>query len=286
MRTNCARRSKLLGWAVANTGVIAREWDPRRHQVNMELIFSGDRLRRPRGQAGIVPRPPHSSDHRGGEVRVWRASLDLGEAALESLISHLGEDERERVGRFHFRRDAVRFAASRVALRTGLAERLGVDPGALVFQYGPHGKPALAAPFDRSGLSFSASRSEGVGLYAAAWGRRIGVDIERVRPMPDLEEVAALTFSPEERRQLDRLAPAERLTGFFNCWTRKEAYLKAIGTGLTDSPSRFSVSLAPGAPASLDRVDDDPRAPERWTLAALDVDRGYVAAVAVEGFAA
>lgn len=228
----------------------------------MEMIFLG-----PPASTSRVRRDwPSPSALLTNDVHIWQASLDLGDAALDSLVTHLSDHERERVGRFHFRRDAVRYAASRVALRSGLAEHLGADPGALVFQYGPHGKPELAAPFHRSGLRFSASRSEGVGLYAAAWRRCIGVDIERVRPLPDLEDIAALTFAPEERRQLERLAPAERLTGFFDCWTRKEAYLKAIGTGLADSPSCVSVSVAP----------------EGWTLVALDVDPGFVAAVAVE----
>jgi 4'-phosphopantetheinyl transferase len=112
------------------------------------------------------------------------------------------------------------------------------------------------------------------------------VDIERMRPLPDLDDIARLTFSPEERRWLHRLAPAERLAGFFNCWTRKEAYLKALGAGLAGSPASFTVSLAPGAPARLDHVDDDPRAPERWALATLDVDPAYVAAIAVEALTA
>jgi 4'-phosphopantetheinyl transferase len=224
----------------------------------------------------------HQSPLRGDEVRVWSASLDLEAGALEQLVQYLCDDERDRVARFHLRRDAMRFAASRVALRTGLAGCLGVDPRALVFRYGRYGKPELAAPFDRSGLRFTGSRSEGIGLYAVTKGRPVGVDIEWLRPLPDLGEVAALTFSPEELRRLRRLAPAEHLTGFFNCWTRKEAYLKALGTGLASSPARFTVSLAPGAPARLDHVDDDPRAPARWTLDALDVDPGYVAAVAVQ----
>jgi 4'-phosphopantetheinyl transferase len=113
-------------------------------------------------------------------------------------------------------------------------------------------------------------------------GRPVGVDVERVRPLPDLDEIAARTFSPEERRRLSRLDPAERLAGFFNCWTRKEAYLKALGIGLAGSPTGFTVSLAPGAPARLDHVADDPHAPQCWTLDTLDIDPEHVAALAVE----
>jgi len=213
---------------------------------------------------------------------VWSASLDLEATTFANLARYLSDDEQERVGRFHFQRDATRFAVSRAVLRIGLAGCLGVEPDLVVFRYGRHGKPELAPPLDRSGLRFNASRSEGLGLYAVTRGRRVGVDVERLRPLPDLDELAARALSADERRRLYRLPPADRLEGFFNCWTRKEAFLKAIGTGLAGSPARFTVSLAPGAPARLEHVEDDPNAPARWMLEVPKVDVGYVAAVAVE----
>jgi len=158
-----------------------------------------------------------------------------------------------------------------------------VEPQMVDFRYGPRGKPELAARFDRAGLRFNASHSEGLGLYAVTTWRRIGVDIERVRPMPDLESIAERWFSPHEQQELRRLAPGERNEGFFNCWTRKEAYIKAIGEGLSHPLQRFTVSLAPGGPVRLERVDGRPAEAGRWTLAALTPEPGYVAAVAVEG---
>src|SRR5262249_27879235 len=160
---------------------------------------------------------------------------------------------------------------------------LGVEPHRVGFGYGRHGKPELAPPFDRSGLRFNASRSEGLGLYVVTRGRRVGVDIERLRPLPDLEAGAERVLSLEERTRLYRFAPPHSLAGFFNGWTRKEAYLKAIGTGLPGSPTRITVSLDPGAPAWLEHVDGDADAPHRWRLEALVPDAGCVAAVAVEG---
>ena len=202
--------------------------------------------------------------------------------AFEDLVRSLSDEERGRVGQFHFRRDAIRFAAGRAALRSGLAECLGVEPCELVFRLGRHRKPELAPPLDRSGWQFNASRSDGLGVYAVTRGRRIGVDVERLRPLPDLGEIAERVFSADERRRLDRLSPAERLEGFFNCWTRKEAYLKATGIGLAGSPTRCTVSLAPGAPARLEHDEDDPDAPARWTLAVPPIAPGWVAAIAME----
>src|SRR5437879_1295631 len=141
-----------------------------------------------------------------GEIRVWIASLDLEAEPAERLSRLLSDDEQKRAARFHGRRDAVRFRVHRAALRTILGECLGVEPQVVDFRYGPRGKPELAARFDRAGLRFNASHSEGLGLYAVTTWRRIGVDIERVRPIPDLESIAQRRVSPheqEERRPLD-----------------------------------------------------------------------------------
>ena len=218
-----------------------------------------------------------------GEIWVWIASLDLEAEPAERLSRLLSDDEQERARRFHMRRDATRFKVGRAALRTILGECLGVEPQVVDFRYGPRGKPELAARFDRAGLRFNASHSEGLGLYAVTTWRRIGVDIERVRPMPDLESIAERWFSPHEQEELRRLAPGERNEGFFNCWTRKEAYIKAIGEGLSHPLDRFTVSLAPGGPVRLERVEGDPAEAGRWTLAAPTPEPGYAAAVAVEG---
>jgi 4'-phosphopantetheinyl transferase len=218
-----------------------------------------------------------------GEVRVWIASLDLGAEAVHSLARLLSDDERERAARFRFRREAIRFVASRAVVRTILAECLRVEPWVVHFAYGPHGKPELAAPFDRSGLRFNVSQSASLGLYAVAAQRRVGVDIERLRPLRDLEAIGRRVLSPRERQTLSRLLPAERLQGFFNCWTRKEAYIKAIGDGLSYPLDQITVSLDPRAESRLEHVDGDLAEAGRWTLEAVAVDTGYTAAIAIEG---
>jgi 4'-phosphopantetheinyl transferase len=219
---------------------------------------------------------------RQDEVRVWLASLDLGPRAVAHLAGLLSEDESARARRFRFRRDATRFVVCRASLRLRLAECLDVAPAAIRFHYGAHGKPELAPPFDRSGLQFNASRSEGIGLIAVTRGGRVGVDIERIRSLPDLHDIAERMFSPAERRALRGLPPNRRPEGFFNCWTRKEAYVKAVGTGLLHPLTRFTVSLEPGEPARLADVDGDAAAAGRWRLEALGSVTGCAAAVAVE----
>jgi 4'-phosphopantetheinyl transferase len=216
------------------------------------------------------------------EVRVWRVRLDLEARSVDRLARLLSDDEQDRAHRFHFRRDATRFVVCRAALRTSLADCLGLEPRRIGLRYRSHGKPELAPPFDRSGLRFNASHTEGVGLVAVTRDRRVGVDVERIRALPDLDELAERVFSPAERQALRRLPRAERLEGFFNCWTRKEAYLKAIGTGFADSLTGFTVSLAPGAPARLEHGADDAAAPNGWRLDAMGPAAGCVGAVAVD----
>jgi 4'-phosphopantetheinyl transferase len=219
---------------------------------------------------------------RQDEVRVWLASLDLGPRAVGRLADLLSDDESARARRLHFRRDAIRFVVGRASLRLRLAECLDVAPAAIRFHYGAHGKPELAAPFDRSGLQFNASRSDGIGLIAVTRGARIGVDIERIQPLPDLHDIAERMFSPAERRALHGLPPIRRPEGFFNCWTRKEAYVKAVGTGLLHPLTRFTVSLEPGEPARLEDVDGDAVAAGRWRFEALEAVPGCAVAIAVE----
>jgi 4'-phosphopantetheinyl transferase len=151
------------------------------------------------------------------------------------------------------------------------------------FRYNGYGKPELAHPFASSDLRFNFSHSEGLALAAVTCGRRVGVDIERVRPLRDLEALAERVFSLREREALRQLPQDLRPRGFFNCWTRKEAYIKAIGDGLTHPLERFSVSLVPGVPARLEAVEDDTAALGAWTLEALAPHPEYVAAIVVEG---
>jgi len=216
------------------------------------------------------------------EVRVWLADLGNGADCVEHLTQVLSEDERERATRFHFRHAAIRWAMRRVVLRSILGRYLCVEPRAGRFQSGPREKPEVAM-LEEEHIQFNASHSDGFGLYAVARIRRVGVDIERMRPLPDFEAIARRMFSPDEQRVLGALPRAERPAAFFDGWTRKEAYIKAIGEGLAYPLERFSVSLSPHAPAKLEDVRDDPAEVERWSLAALAAAFGYAAALAIEG---
>jgi 4'-phosphopantetheinyl transferase len=194
----------------------------------------------------------------------------------------LSDAERERAGRFAFRRDARRFIVARARLRQLLAARSGVPAESVALTYGAHGKPALADPGNDRGLRFNLSHRDELAVFAFSFGREVGIDIEALRELPDADDLAARFFSPREHEAYQALDRGERTVGFFNCWTRKEAFVKALGEGLSHPLDSFDVSLTPGEPAELLRVAPTPPDGRRWRLQGFAPAPGYVAAVAIE----
>jgi 4'-phosphopantetheinyl transferase len=222
------------------------------------------------------------------EVHIWCASLQQEHARVEAFFRTLSPDEQERAQRFYFERDRQYFTVARGVLRDILSRYLPCQPHDILFSYGPKGKPGLATELRRAvpqadALRFNLSHAGDLALYGFTRGRDIGVDIERIRALEDAEQIARRFFAPEEVRVFCALPPASRMQGFFNCWSRKESYIKATGDGLSMPLDRFEVSLIPGEPARFLRVLGDPTAAARWSLRALYPAPGYAAAVCVEG---
>ena len=225
--------------------------------------------------------PPEFVEARRDEVHVWRAGLGVAPSQLETLSAILSVDEKKRAERFHFKEDRGEFIAGRVLLRILLGRYVQRAPSQLQFSYGPSGKPRLAG--EDPSLRFNLSHSHGLALYAFIRGRELGVDLEWMKRNADAEKIAERFFSAQEVVTLRALPAREKEKAFFDCWTRKEAYIKAKGDGLTAPLDGFSVSLSPGEPAALLNVKDDPAEVSRWSLRELDPGPGYAAALAVEG---
>lgn len=218
------------------------------------------------------------------EVHVWRADLNPGDSTVRACYELLQPDERLRADKFHFPRDREHFTVARGVLRQILGGYLGSAPEQVRFAYNKYGKPALAADAFDAPLSFNVSHSKDIALYAIAGGRRrVGLDIEHLREDFDSLTLAERFFSHAEVAALRALPAEQQRTAFFNCWTRKEAYIKALGEGLSHPLDKFSVSLAPGEPAALLSTDDNPEEASRWSLVELSPGDGYVAALACEG---
>lgn len=228
-------------------------------------------------------RPPAAVRLEGGEVHVWAAPLDPPADEARGYAALVAPDERERMERFRFERDRRRFGVARGVLRLLIGRYLETDPRRVVFRYESHGKPALSGELAERGLRFNVSHSGEMALYAFARERELGVDVEEVRPMEDGLDIAERFFSQAEVAAFRALPAEVRDEAFFNCWTRKEAYIKAVGEGLSFPLHVFDVSLAPGEPARL-IASRDPRQAERWSLRELpDPAPGYRAAVVAEG---
>ena len=217
------------------------------------------------------------------EVHVWRAALDLPSAQVQYLREILTADELSRADRFHFEKGQRHFIVGRGILRTILGRYLSVAPGHLRFCYNHHGKPFLTSEFDHHKLNFNLSHSNGLALYAIARGREIGIDLERIRTNFEYEKIAERFFSPREVATLHTIPAEIKAEAFFNCWTRKEAYIKAQGEGLSLPLHSFDVSYTPGEPARLLATRDDPQEASRWALQELMPGDGYVGALAVKG---
>lgn len=214
------------------------------------------------------------------EPTVWRVDLTLDEGGRRACLVTLSEDERARAARFLRLEDRDRYAASHAALRLILGCTLGTDPALLRFRSGSAGKPELEAPWqDR--LAFNLSHSGSIGLIGLSPSARIGVDVELMRSMPDCLSLARSHFAQPETAALEALPATERLAAFYSCWTRKEAFIKALGSGLSFALDRFVVTVPPEPPA-LVSIDGSPGAASAWSLQHLDLGAGHVGAVAIE----
>lgn len=217
-----------------------------------------------------------------GAIEIVVAGLAVDADAVRASASLLSPAERKRACRFASSTAARRYIVSRARLREVLGARLGVRPESVELVYGAGGKPALAnAGWTR--VRFNLSHCDDLAVYAlSASGCEVGIDVEAIRPLPEADVLAARFFSRREHAAYRALRRRDRPLGFFQCWTRKEAFVKALGEGLSHPLDSFDVSLAPGAPAELLHVDPGPGVDRNWRLASFSPAPGFVAAVAAE----
>lgn len=217
------------------------------------------------------------------EVHVWRAFLDVPLGESEKLWNTLAPDEQSRATRFRFQRDRDRFVVGRGLLRAIIGRYLDAQPSQLRFCVNSYGKPRLTGQYAGAGLEFNLSHAGALALYSVTSRHRVGVDLEQVGRMPLDMALAGRFFSPGEVAALRRLPPALRSQPLYHCWTRKEAYLKAVGKGLSVPLEQFEVTLTPGDPAALLSTAWDAEEAARWSMQELHPGQDYVGALCVEG---
>jgi 4'-phosphopantetheinyl transferase len=218
------------------------------------------------------PPAPENLNLSDDEICIFCALLDLPLMRLQCLEKTLSEDERQRAARFHFKKDRNRFVAGRVILREILGQLVGVDPDELIFSHGVHGKPRLAMlPNAKTFLHFNLAHSDSLAVYAVSRRHEVGIDIERIRAIPEARDVAMQFFGEHEYKWWCLLPDDKKMEGFFNCWVRKEALLKALGTGFNEALNQTDILFAGDLPNS-----------RKWTFRSLIPASNYTAALAVK----
>jgi len=213
-------------------------------------------------------------------------ALDASDALFSSAKSLLDESERTRADRFVFERDRVRYVIAHARLRCVLARELSIDPRELRFEAGAHGKPRIASTQNSIGLDFNLSHSRDLALIGWTRGHAIGVDVEVMRPALAEQDIAERYFSARECADWLAVEAASRTRAFFNCWTRKEAFIKAVGQGLSYPLDSFDVALAPGEEACIRDVRLAGERDSVWGIAAFEPRGDAVAAVVIQGIRA
>lgn len=217
------------------------------------------------------------------EIHVWRASLEQPEAVFRKLQATLSADEFARASRFQFEQHRRRFVVARGVLRDILGRYLGVAANVITFEYETHGKPKLAKAKHPENFCFNLSHAKELALCAITRGHALGVDVEHIHPISDAEQIARRFFSEREAGQFCALPQEQKQIAFFNCWTRKEAFIKALGEGLSHPLDRFEVAFLPGELAALLQTRPDPQEAERWSMFAFEPAADYAGALVVAG---
>ena len=233
------------------------------------------------GQANWVA-PPHQPELGSDDVQIWSACLDVPADTHRLLRALLNPEERARADRFLQPVHRIHNAAGRGWLRSLLARYLEAAPQSIEFRFNEHGKPSLAGIHESSRLRFNISHSHGFALFAFARDRELGVDLEKIRLDRSFQRIAERFFAPGETARLRSIPAAQQAQAFFECWTRKEAYIKARGKGLSLPLDSFQVEFGPGAAPALLQARGEPDAPARWALFDLEPFPEFAGAIAVE----
>ncbi len=226
----------------------------------------------------IWQNPPLSYALETGAVHIWRSPLANTSELNPAFWPSLSEDEQIRANRFHFRQHRLEYVDGRGKLRHLLGQYLGKSPAEIVFEYGKQDKPFLLD----SKLKFNISHSHGLALFAFALDMEIGIDLEKIDPKIDIIQLCKQFFSPKETQTILKLSPAEQIQAFFTCWTRKEAFIKAKGQGLSLPLDQFEVSILPEDPVQLLATDWDKTEINDWFLYDIPPGEGFKGALMVD----
>ena len=216
-------------------------------------------------------------------IQLWSIDITPARHRTEELRSLLSDDELQRADNFRFDKDRDRWIAGRAMLRIILSSVIRCSPELVNFEYDEHAKPCLRHSDDEADVYFNLTHSSDLALLAVTSIGPVGIDVEQIKPLSDVDAVVERFFSTAERRTFSTLsADEERLKAFYACWTRKEAYLKALGCGISKPTNTFDVTLLENSEPEIVAIDGDKKAADDWLLFDLQVMPGYVGALAIQ----
>ena len=227
--------------------------------------------------------PPSDLKLTLNEIHIWSTCVDQPQPEVHGLEKLLSREEKIRAEKFHFERHRMRFIVGRGFLRTILGRYLCVKPGRLQLIHGKNGKPTLAGAYADTGVSFNLSHSKGQALYAITLGREIVVDIEYIHDFSDMEQIADNILSASEKIAFRKLQKQKKLKVFFKCWTRKKAFLKALGTGLSQSMDMIDITTFYGEETAGEKIEVSSDEISKWSIHDIAPIPGFAAAFAVKG---
>lgn len=226
--------------------------------------------------------PPSDLTLKADEIHIWIGELDQPVSEFHRFFQSISNDERVRAGRFHFQEKANRFIIRHGMLRMILGRYMGVKASELRFHHGRHGKPVLSEAFGQENIHFNLSHSEGVALFAFARDHEVGVDIEHIRDIPEMEQIIKRFFSAREQVFYRALPQDKRRDAFFHYWTSKEAFIKALGEGLSRSLEKIDVALVPGEENVLPMRTGKPCEESGWLIHPMRPAQEYAGALAIQ----
>ena len=217
------------------------------------------------------------------DIQLWSIDINPARHRSEELRSLLSDDELERADNFRFNKHRDRWIASRAMLRIILSSIIDRSPESVIFDYDEYAKPCLGHSDSEAQVNFNLTHSNDLALLAVTSSGPVGIDVEQVKSLPSIDAVVERFFSAAERLTFSTLsADEERLKAFYACWTRKEAYLKALGCGISKPTNTFDVTLLENSEPEIVAIDGDKKAADDWLLFDLQVVPGYVGALAIQ----
>lgn len=221
-------------------------------------------------------KPPDKLSVNTGEVHLWQVDLLEPPRPLRYYMAIISEEEAARAARFYFEKDRHQFIVGRAVLRELLGRYLSLDPASIDFKFSDFGKPAFPNP---AGIQFNISHSGGMALMGFTQTAEIGVDLEKIKPDLEIEQIASRFFAIKEKAALLQQPVHRQAASFYQCWTSKEAFIKAHGQGLSLPLDQFEVEVHPDKPAALKAVHWDPKLVENWDLYGFIPKEHFVGAV-------